>query len=194
MNPEEDPETVTESDDQTGREPSSGDLSSQLLAQLRANSGGSRGSGSGSTSRSGRGRRSRRGRSGQRGPGYSGPAPDDRDPQPISAAVDELVGDRGWKQPLAIGGVEGRWAEIVGTDIAEHCAPELFEAGRLTVRADSTAWATQLRLLAPTVLARLNDDLGGGTVTHLQVLAPKGPSWKKGRLRVKGRGPRDTYG
>jgi predicted nucleic acid-binding Zn ribbon protein len=125
---------------------------------------------------------------------YSGPGPDDRDPQPIAASVDDLVLERGWTQPIAVGGVEGRWAEIVGPDVAEHCVPEAFEAGRLTVRADSTAWATQVRMLAPTLLARLNDDLGAGTVTHLQVQGPQGPSWKKGRLRVKGRGPRDTYG
>jgi predicted nucleic acid-binding Zn ribbon protein len=126
--------------------------------------------------------------------GFSGPAPDERDPQPIGATVDELVTQRGWSQPLAIGGVEGRWAQIVGADVAAHCSPEEFEEGRLVVRADSTAWATQVRLLSMTLLARLNDELGAGTVTHLHVLGPKGPSWKKGRRRVKGRGPRDTYG
>jgi predicted nucleic acid-binding Zn ribbon protein len=83
---------------------------------------------------------------------------------------------------------------VVGSDIAAHCLPEEYEGGRLTVRTDSTAWATQIRLLAPTLLARLNDDLGAGTVSHLQVLGPRGPSWRKGKLRVKDRGPRDTYG
>lgn len=125
---------------------------------------------------------------------YTGAGPDDRDPQPIAASVDDLVSERGWTEPLAVGGVEGRWPQIVGAEVAAHCVPEEFEAGRLTVRTDSTAWATQVRMLAPTLLARLNDDLGAGTVTHLQVLGPQGPSWKKGRLRVKGRGPRDTYG
>jgi predicted nucleic acid-binding Zn ribbon protein len=165
------------------------DLASQLLAQARA--------AQGAPGRSGFGRRRRRSR--QAGSsavtsGYSGPTPDDRDPQPIASAVDDLVGERGWKQPLAVGGVEGRWPQIVGPELAAHCAPEEFEAGRLTVRTDSTAWATQVRLLAATLLARLNDDLGAGTVTHLQVLGPRGPSWRKGQFRVKGRGPRDTYG
>ena len=135
----------------------------------------------------------RRGRAGSPA-AYSGPRPDDRDPQPIATSVDDLVVERGWTQPIAVGGVEGRWGEIVGPDVAAHCVPEQFEAGQLTVRADSTAWATQVRMLAPTLLARLNDDLGAGTVTHLQVQGPQGPSWKKGKLRVKGRGPRDTYG
>ena len=63
------------------------------------------------------------------------------------------------------------------------------------VRTDSTAWATQLRLLAPTVVRRLNEELGAGTVTALDVQGPLGPSWKKGRRSTRdGRGPRDTYG
>jgi predicted nucleic acid-binding Zn ribbon protein len=125
---------------------------------------------------------------------FSGAHPDERDPQPVGETVDRFVDERGWTEALAVGGVEGRWPQLVGPEVAAHCVPEEFEGGRLTVRTDSTAWATQVRLLAPTLLARLNDDLGAGTVTHLQVLGPAGPSWKKGRLRVKGRGPRDTYG
>jgi len=160
------------------------DLSVSLLAQVRA----------ASKAAPARSRPRRRPRKSVEPGAYSGARPDDRDPQPIGRSVDDLVGERGWTAPLAVGGVEGRWPEIVGADVAQHCVPESFEAGQLTVRADSTAWATQVRLLAPTLLARLNDDLGAGTVTHLQVLGPQGPSWKKGKLRVKGRGPRDTYG
>ena len=166
------------------------DLASQLLAQMRAAR--TRPAVPSGSGRHARRSARRRGRSG--GAGYSGASPDDRDPQRVGDVVDALVDERGWTQPLAVGGVEGRWPQIVGPDVAAHCAPEEFEAGRLTVRTDSTAWATQVRLLAPTLLARLNDELGAGTVTHLQVLAPRGPSWRKGKLRVKGRGPRDTYG
>ena len=172
--------------------PQDSDLSQSLLAQARAAS--RAGVRTGAPRRRG-GPAVRRRRRGSSDPGvYSGAGPDDRDPQPIAASVDDLVSERGWTEPLAVGGVEGRWPQIVGAEVAAHCVPEEFEAGRLTVRTDSTAWATQVRMLAPTLLARLNDDLGAGTVTHLQVLGPQGPSWKKGRLRVKGRGPRDTYG
>lgn len=160
------------------------DLSLSLLAQVRA----------ASKAAPARPRPRRRSRKRAEPGAYSGARPDDRDPQSIGRSVDDLVGERGWTAPLAVGGVEGRWPEIVGADVAQHCVPEHFEAGQLMVRADSTAWATQVRLLAPTLLARLNDDLGAGTVTHLKVLGPQGPSWKKGKLRVKGRGPRDTYG
>ena len=67
--------------------------------------------------------------------------------------------------------------------------------GTLVVRTESTAWATQLRLLSSTVLKRLNEELGSGTVKVVEVQGPRGPSWKHGKRGVRdGRGPRDTYG
>lgn len=125
----------------------------------------------------------------------SGAYPDERDPQLLDSTLDRLVADRGWELDLRVHAVFGRWAELVGPQVAEHSTPESFEGGRLVVRTDSTAWATQLKLLAGTVLKRLNEELGHGTVVHLEVLGPHGPSWKRGRLSVRdGRGPRDTYG
>jgi predicted nucleic acid-binding Zn ribbon protein len=125
----------------------------------------------------------------------SGARPDDRDPQLLDATLERLVADHGWDLSLRVHGVFGRWPQIVGDEVAQHCEPESFADGRLVVRTDSTAWATQLRLLAPTVLRRLNEELGEGTVTVIEVLGPRGPSWRKGRRSVRGgRGPRDTYG
>jgi predicted nucleic acid-binding Zn ribbon protein len=124
----------------------------------------------------------------------SGSNPDDRDPQPVGQTVQRLVSDRGWQEQAAVGGVMGRWPAVVGAEVAAHCFAEGFDAGVLTVRADSTAWATQLRLLGPTLLARLNHECGQGTVSLVKVLGPGGPSWRAGALRVPGRGPRDTYG
>ena len=124
----------------------------------------------------------------------SGAHPDERDPQPLTAAVDRLLAERGWETEAAVGGAMGRWPAIVGPALAAHATPVAFDRGELTVQADSTAWATELRLLAPTLVRRLNDDLGAGTVRAVTVLGPGGPSWKRGRRSVRGRGPRDTYG
>jgi predicted nucleic acid-binding Zn ribbon protein len=125
----------------------------------------------------------------------SGAHPADRDPQLLDATVERLVADHGWDLSLRVHGVFGRWPQIVGDEVAQHCDPESFADGRLVVRTDSTAWATQLRLLTPTILRRLNEELGEGTVTLIEVLGPQGPSWTKGRRSVRGgRGPRDTYG
>ncbi|MFJ9622819.1 DUF721 domain-containing protein [Streptomyces sp. NPDC101181] len=129
----------------------------------------------------------------------SGARSDGRDPQPLGSAINRLITERGWETPAAVGGVMGRWPQIVGEDLAKHCVPlrydEAPEARVLTVSCDSTAWATQLRLLAPQLVARLNADLGQGTVRMIKVVGPGGPERRYGPLRAPGsRGPGDTYG
>ncbi|QWC86855.1 DUF721 domain-containing protein [Nocardioidaceae bacterium] len=126
--------------------------------------------------------------------GVSGAHPDDRDPQTAAASLGRLVAEQGWSTDLRVHGVMARWAGVVGEDIAAHTTPESYDGGRLVVRAESTAWATQLTLLASSLVARLNAELGDGTVTFLEIQGPRGPSWRRGNRRVKGRGPRDTYG
>jgi predicted nucleic acid-binding Zn ribbon protein len=83
---------------------------------------------------------------------------------------------------------------VVGEQIAAHASPTSLNDGVLTVSAESTAWATQLRLMAPTILGKLHAQVGGNVVTRLRVVGPTAPSWKKGPRSVRGRGPRDTYG
>jgi len=69
--------------------------------------------------------------------------------------MDRLLLDRGWNVDVAVGAVMGRWADIVGSNVAEHCKPVTFSDGVLTVRADSTAWTTQMRLMSSSILGRL---------------------------------------
>ena len=149
--------------------------------------------------RPGRGRRQDRRRRGEspapnRG-GYSGPAADERDPQQIGELLSGYVSDRGWERPLAEARVFSDWETLVGADVAAHCTPASLTAGELRVSAESTAWATQLRLLSGTILARLAGELGPDVVARIHVTGPTGPSWKHGGRAVRGgRGPRDTYG
>ncbi|MFG2735911.1 DUF721 domain-containing protein [Streptomyces harbinensis] len=139
-------------------------------------------------------------RQARRGGGLrSGARPGGRDPLLLGAAVERLRVERGWEVPLAVGGVMGRWPELVGPEIAAHCVPLSFdEAERvLSVRCDSTAWATQLRWMASEVLRKLNADVGRDSVRLIKVLGPGGPPRQGGggRLRAPGsRGPGDTYG
>ena len=123
-------------------------------------------------------------------------APQDfgRDPQGLGRVFDRFVAERGWNSPVAVGSVISRWDELVGADIAAHCRPESFEDTTVQVRCDSTAWATQLRLMNAALLKRFGEKLGPGVVTKIQVLAPAAPNWRKGKRTVSGRGPRDTYG
>jgi predicted nucleic acid-binding Zn ribbon protein len=143
--------------------------------------------------------RTRRSRPRRPDPQSSGAHPDDRDPQPLDATIGRLVAEQGWGTDVRVHGVFSRWDAIVGRDVAQHVRPVGFtrevDGGRLLVQTDSTAWATQMRLLAGTVVRRLNQELGDGTVAVIDVQGPAGLSWKRGRRSVRdGRGPRDTYG
>jgi predicted nucleic acid-binding Zn ribbon protein len=132
--------------------------------------------------------------SGKRLRGYSGPGPDPRDPQLFGAMLERLVKTRGWEKPKAEATVFGAWEKVVGPDIASHSRPVRLEGGVLTVEAESTAWATQLRMLAATLLRQIAGEVGHNVVTRLNIHGPAAPSWSRGPRRVQGRGPRDTYG
>ena len=110
------------------------------------------------------------------------------DPQPLTTAVDGLLSTRGWQQRAAVGGIFGKWPEIVGPELAAHTLPDSFDDGELTLSADSDAWAAQLRLLTPQLLTRLANELGAGTVRRINV---RGPSRHWGDRGTRGkRAPR----
>ncbi len=125
---------------------------------------------------------------------WSGPAGDDRDPQPLGRLVSRMASQLGWNQRLVHGRVFGQWSRLVGEEVAEHAQPVSLNDGELTVRASSTAWATQLRLLQRQLLARIAAGVGHGVVTKMRIQGPTAPTWRKGPRHVPGRGPRDTYG
>jgi predicted nucleic acid-binding Zn ribbon protein len=127
-------------------------------------------------------------------PPRGSPGTDARDPRLVADTLAALVRDRGWTEDVSVGGVVGRWRDVVGDAVADHCEPETFEDGVLTVRTDSTSWATNLKLLVPQLLRRLADDVGEDVVREVRVLGPAGPGFKRGPRSVPGRGPRDTWG
>lgn len=123
-----------------------------------------------------------------------GPGVHPRDPQTVSSTMASLFRDRGWVQEVSVGGVVGRWRDVVGDQIADHCTPETFAEGVLVVRTDSSAWAQQLKVLAPQLVRRMSEDVGEGVVREVRVLGPAGPGFGRGKRAVRGRGPRDTWG
>lgn len=119
----------------------------------------------------------------------------EKDPAPVADHVRNLIREQGWEGELAAQRVFDEWPDIVGAEVAAHCQIVGHADGQVHVQADSTAWATQFRLLTPRVVAKLNERLGDGTVVRIEVRGPQAPSWKAGRRSVRGgRGPRDTYG
>ena len=127
-------------------------------------------------------------------PSLSGSGADARVPKLVNNVLNSYIADRGWEVSVSIHTLLDRWSDIVGEQVAAHSTPETYAAGIVVVRTDSTTWATQLRTIASQIVAKLNESVGDGAVTRVEVRGPDAPTWKHGRLRVKGRGPRDTFG
>ncbi len=125
---------------------------------------------------------------------WSGSGPDYRDPQPLAATLRAWVSTAGTAAELKKATLFAGWGKIVGAEIADHCSPVTLTDGELVVQAESTAWATQIRMLAPQLLKRINAEVGDRTVVRIKARGPSAPSWKFGSRHVSGRGPRDTYG
>lgn len=60
----------------------------------------------------------------------------------------------------AMGGVFGRWTEIVGDAVANHVQPIRLDGPRLVVEVSDPAWATQVRLLSDRVQQRIHHVTG----------------------------------
>jgi predicted nucleic acid-binding Zn ribbon protein len=125
---------------------------------------------------------------------WSGPGSDPRDPQPLGRVARDLANTRGWSPRVAEGTVFADWPAVVGEQIAGHATPMSLRDGVLSVTAESTAWATQLRMVQSQLLAKIAAAVGDGVVTSLKITGPTAPSWRKGPRHISGRGPRDTYG
>ncbi len=119
-----------------------------------------------------------------------------RDPVLTGEVLRQLAGEQGWSGPAAVAGLMNGWPEIVGAELAAHVRAESFdqESGRLLVRADSTTWATAVRMQLALLHRRIADQVGAGVVRSITVAGPAAPSWRHGPRVVRGRGPRDTYG
>ncbi|MEI6219932.1 MAG: DciA family protein [Actinomycetes bacterium] len=117
------------------------------------------------------------------------------DPQPLNAALSELVSNRDWRQGIAEGSLFIEWLQVVGPEIGSHSTPISLVDGLLTIQATSSAWATQLTLMSSNLLSTISNSAPGALVEEIVVLPPHAPSWKKGIRTIRNsRGPRDTYG
>ena len=81
-------------------------------------------------------------------------------PVPIAQALGEVASKLGAGRAEIVGTVFGRWSQIVGASVADHVRPVRMEGDTLLLHADHPAWATQIRLLAPEILAAVADACG----------------------------------
>jgi hypothetical protein len=114
-------------------------------------------------------------RRGHDGPVVASPLPGDGPgPQPIGKALDQVM--RGLGAPSASGVhlVFDRWAEVVGESLAARTRPLRIEGRRLVLAVDEPAMATHVRFLQAELLARLDELLGAGRVTALDLRVGRG--------------------
>jgi predicted nucleic acid-binding Zn ribbon protein len=117
-----------------------------------------------------------------------------RDPRGIEDILDGLTSRLGWNSSLAKAELLASWSEIAGAETALHSDPMGIEDGVLTVRCDSTAWATQLRMMRGQITTSIAQRFPDAGIESVKFDGPNAPSWKRGARSIPGRGPRDTYG
>ena len=117
-----------------------------------------------------------------------------REPRGIADVLASVTSEMGWNSPLAQSELMTAWPDMVGDELSAHSHPISIDDGTLTVQCDSTAWATQLRLMRGTVTTTIVQRYPEAGIQSVRFLAPNAPSWKRGPRSVPGRGPRDTYG
>ncbi|WP_245631545.1 DUF721 domain-containing protein [Curtobacterium ammoniigenes] len=117
-----------------------------------------------------------------------------REPKGLADVVEILTADLGWSEPLAQSDLVRAWPDVVGAEMAAHTTLVGVEDHALLIRCDSTAWATQLRIMRSTITTTIAERFPEAGVESVRVSGPGAPSWKKGFRSVQGRGPRDTYG
>ncbi|RAV32863.1 DUF721 domain-containing protein [Corynebacterium heidelbergense] len=119
-----------------------------------------------------------------------------RDPARAGSVLSREIRRHGWQHNIAAGRLVQDWSSIVGPEVAAHTHVLAYheEQRELIVQCDSTPWATQLRYMAPMVLASIAKTVGSGVVEHLQIKNPNCGPKSTGRLRWQGRGKRDDWG
>jgi predicted nucleic acid-binding Zn ribbon protein len=95
----------------------------------------------------------------------------ERDPAPISEALQDLVVERGWEGNLALGRLRAQWPEVVGEQVAARSEPIKLEDGRLTIRVEGGAWAAELALLGHSLATAAARFLGHDLVREVAIVA-----------------------
>ena len=127
-------------------------------------------------------------------PGASVPFGVGRDPKGLDEVMGAMTNSMGWNSSLARSELMNSWSELAGEDTARHSTPVGITDGLLTVQCESTAWATQLRLMRNVILSHISVKFPDAGIETIRFQGPDVPSWKRGPRSIPGRGPRDTYG
>ena len=93
------------------------------------------------------------------------------DPKELGASLQQVVGGLGARSVML--DLHGRWPEVVGDAVAEHCRPRRLEGTHLSVEVDHPGWATELRYLEGQILQRLTEVLPETAVESMSVVVAR---------------------
>jgi predicted nucleic acid-binding Zn ribbon protein len=96
-------------------------------------------------------------------------SPSRRGPRPIAIALEVARGD--WAPETLLAEVQRAWSGVVGAPIAAEATPIREQAGTVTVSCSASVWAQELDLMGPSIVARLNSELGADRIKRLRCVA-----------------------
>jgi predicted nucleic acid-binding Zn ribbon protein len=84
----------------------------------------------------------------------------ERPPRPLAQAVAQVRASL--TPPTLLARAQSCWAEAAGEAVAEQAVPVSERGGVITIACRSATWASELNLLAESLLASLNEALAEG--------------------------------
>jgi predicted nucleic acid-binding Zn ribbon protein len=95
------------------------------------------------------------------------------DPSGLNELLVELAERLGIEHPAETSRLFSAWESIVGSRVAGRCDPVSLRDGVLTVRAATSAWAAELKYLAPEMLRRVNGELEREVAREVKVFVAR---------------------
>jgi predicted nucleic acid-binding Zn ribbon protein len=96
-------------------------------------------------------------------PGSSG------EPVPVDSGIERVLRSLGAPTSSALTSLFENWSDMVGEQLADHAHPVQLSDTTLKVSVDDPGWATQVRWMMADILGRLEQGLGPGVVTDIEV-------------------------
>ena len=87
----------------------------------------------------------------------------------VASGLERVLRSLGAPSADALGSLFEDWPALVGDRVAAHVRPLRLSDTTLVLGVDEPGWATQVRWMGQELLARLEDGLGPGVVTAIEV-------------------------
>lgn len=104
-----------------------------------------------------------------------------RDPNHLGDVLAGIAQRGGWTVNLELAQLRNNWDQVVGEAISMHSTVVGFSEGILTIRAQSTIWATQLTYLIPQLSQTIAHRLSDLQIREIRVSGPGSQHFNRGR-------------